>query len=801
MIAGIMVRFWGLSATTVCPALIAFSFLWVMFAPGEQKAHGLLLVFIVLFGYHRFQSAAEAPEAKSPRTPITQWIDDGEWYLTGAIDSLVKRSPEKTRFVIKADSVSRGQVSHLVTGRVRMTVWDQVEGIYEGDRIVCLAKLREIRNFNNPGGFDYKQHMLFQHIVASASVSSKTFVKNLGAAEANPFWKQLLRCRNAVFFLLEQAPAGASRGLVKALVMGDRSEISSDVRDMFCRMGVSHVLAISGLHMGMLATMTFFLFRWLLSFSERLLTGGWSIRIAAMLCVVPILVYGALAGRTPATERAVIMVVLFLFAIVLAKETDAINTLASAATVILMASPCALFDISFQLSFSAVLSILYIHQRGYAIFLPNTSPLAPFLKRPVQFLVVSLAAMLGTLPLTLLYFNQMSFIGLAGNCIMVPLVGFGAVPVGLIAVFILPFTESGALWILERTIQLLDLCFMLVEPLERVAWVSARTVTPTILEIGLYYGAMWSFLNLRRSRAAKVLLLVVVCVSAVDGAYWLQRRFFHQDLRITYLDVGQGNAALIELPGGECMLVDGGGSFKNRFDVGRNIVAPFLWSKKIGRIDTLVLSHPHPDHLNGLLFIAHHFHVREVWMNEDTVNNAMFYAFKKTLTEKGIKKVTLDASAEPRTIGGVRCDILYPPKGFLAQRALKRWRTTNNNSLVLKVSKGGVSFLFPDDIEKEAEKELVATAKDRLRSHVLLAPHHGSKTSSTLAFLKTVNPEIAVASAGWKNRFGLPHKKVLRRYEALGCRVYRTDTHGAVKMITAGHEIHVIPFLRQGPNG
>jgi competence protein ComEC len=322
-----------------------------------------------------------------------------------------------------------------------------------------------------------------------------------------------------------------------------------------------------------------------------------------------------------------------------------------------------------------------------------------------------------------------------------------------------------------------------------------RTITPSLIEVGLYYAFAWTLFNYRRTRLAKTLLAGLVIILIVDGSYWLHRRYGCHELALTVLDVGQGSSALLELPGGPCILVDGGGFYDNRFDVGARVVAPFLWQKKISTVDILVLSHLHPDHLNGLLFIARHFHVREVWMTEERVNTGAYQEFLDIIERKGIRVVGLGELVRPRVVHGVRFEVLHPPLDFVERKAQEGWRSLNNNSLVLKATFGDVSFICAGDIEAEAETELVHLACDRLRTNVLLVPHHGSKSSSTMPFLNCIQPDIAVVSSGWKNIFRFPHDEVLHRYEAKGCEIFRTDLQGAITLTTDGHEVTVQTFL------
>jgi competence protein ComEC len=291
-------------------------------------------------------------------------------------------------------------------------------------------------------------------------------------------------------------------------------------------------------------------------------------------------------------------------------------------------------------------------------------------------------------------------------------------------------------------------------------------------------------------------LVLVLATLIGDTCYWLYQRFGATDLKITVIDVGHGNASLLEFPKGYTLLIDGGGFSDNTaFDVGAAIVAPLLWKKKIRTVDTLILSHPNSDHLNGLIYIARHFHVENVWTNGEARNSLGYQDFMEVIANQ---KIALPAFADmPRSlrINGVKLDFLYPPEDFLKRMANEKWRNTNNNSLVVKVSMGSKSFLFPGDIMAAAEKELVGMAGRRLDSTVLLAPHHGSRSSSSTAFLGEVNPEVIVISCGHRSRFNLPHPIILKKYHAYGYEIFRTDLNGAVLLSTDGQRLEINPFI------
>jgi len=794
LITGVVAGLWlpNLSGTFfVVAVLFLFSLLLVY---KGKKACLLPLLLLFVLGYWSLQSWT------SPRLPanhVSHFVDGRPWHIIGTVDGYPERFPDRTRLVLKAESLARKGVFYKVSGAVRTTIREPVAGLRSGDRVACLARLKEIRNFNNPGGFNYRRYLAFRGIYASASVSRESFVVRLHPAKTYRLGHVIDHSRRAVCSLIDKATSedpGDARGVIKALLIGDRSEISLKVRDVFNRIGIAHLLAISGLHIGIVATLAFLGFRLILGRSKRVLLAAWATKGAALLSVFPVLFYGFLAGMSPATQRAVIMVMVFLVALLFERERDTINTLALAALVILIISPTALFEISFQLSFTAVFAILYMLKHlSFVVELRGGPPRV--YKRLALFLFVSAAAILGTFPITLYYFNQTSLIGILTNCFMVPVIGFLVVPAGLLAVLFLPVAPTVALLIMKGAIVILEGGMGLAIFFSRWPFAAVKTVTPTLIEIGLYYALAWVLFNFRQTRRARPLLIGLAIVALADVGYWVSERYGRNELRMTVIDVGQGSSALMELPGGPCILADGGGFYDNRFDVGARVVGPFLWKRKIATVEILVLSHPDPDHLNGLLFIARHFNVREVWMNQEPADTKPYRDFLEIVSEKNIRVVGLKDLVEPRMINGVRLQVLYPPLDFLERKAKDSWRTPNNNSLVLKVSFQGVSFLVPGDIEAEAEKELTCLACTPIKSNVLLVPHHGSQNSSTHEFLKCVHPDIAVISSGWKKIFGFPHQKTLKRYQAQGCQIFCTDRHGAITITTDGTHLSVKPFV------
>jgi competence protein ComEC len=757
----------------------------------------------------------------------------GLFFLAGALLALHDRNPERmlqsaaagrarvtiegtviepplykshvTRFPVRVDRVLSEGCAGGAGERLYVAVYRNPPELRPGQRVRFPARLRLFRNFNNPGCYDYETAMSIRGFSCAASVSDGRRVVPM-ASQGTLGWVEgtLEKLRGPLRGWFRRTLSEPERGLIRALLLGEKQGIAPEEREAFQAAGLAHVLAVSGLHVGLVAWLAFSAIRWILSRSCRLLLAVDVRKVSALAACLPVTVYALAAGFHVSTQRALIMVLAYLLSVAAGREKDVWSTLCLAALLILAATPRAIQTISFQLSFGAVVGILWLAPAIYRR-LPNPFDREGRLRGSAArstaymegLLSATLAAVLFLLPLTVFYFHRISLVSVPANLTVTPLLGLWVLPLGLLSALLFPLLPPVADLLLTGASLGASAMTAAAQYFAGLDGAALWVVTPNRLEVVLLYAVLVFGLFALQGRF-RLLFLASCLVLAADVGYWVHETTLRRDLRVTYLDVGQGNAALVQLPRGKRMLVDGGGFRVGDFDVGRMVVAPYLWRRKIGRIHTLVLSHPEADHMNGLGFIAEQFSPDTLWCSGDRVDSDSYERFMATVHDARIDVKAPGDPGVPDEIEGVRVELLHPRRDTMGTEWLSRL-DTNNRSLVLRLSHDGASFLFPGDIGSGVETVLVRRFGERLRSDVLLAPHHGSNTSSCAAFLEQVRPTWCVISAGFGNRFGFPHPEVLDRLRRAGSRIARTDRHGAVRVVAAQGSLSVEGTLRETP--
>ncbi|MFQ5900211.1 MAG: DNA internalization-related competence protein ComEC/Rec2 [Thermodesulfobacteriota bacterium] len=769
------------------PALIVFLFITSIVRFRPYLLIPSLLIF--LFTGVLFMGSALVPEL--PTHHIRNLIDGESWTIEGTLYKSPETLLDRMRVYVEIDEVSRDKRIKQTTGRMLLTIGDRDIELRYGDRIRFRTKPAIPKNLGNPGGFDYERFLLSRGILTKGYVKGGRAVVIFPQRRDAGLWSGLEGMRERLRRFLDKEVQGPENALLKALLLGEKGEIPQDIREVFIRTGIAHILAISGLHIGIVALVSFWIVYRFLRLSEWILLTSNIKKLSLLISVIPIILYGFIGGFSIPTQRAVVMALVFIFAILLDREKDIYNTVAVAALIILVFHPLSILDPSFQLSFAAVISIIYIVSwlrfKGEgdieeALLLKRVR-----MKNWIQTLFfIPLAASIGTSPLIIFYFNRISILGFLANLLIVPIIGFIVVPLTLFSGFISFIYYPAAVPFIHISAAILSLAVKVAGFFSGIPYASMWVSTPSLLSIGLYYTGVVSLLEMKRRKGAVYVFATAASLFILYrfGGYLYERT--EPNLEIAFISVGQGDSTLVEFPGGKTMLVDGGGIRSDNFDTGKRVIAPILWNKGINRIDYLVLTHPQADHLKGLVFIAENFGIGEFWWNGDKGELEEYGELMQILEKKGIKTRVIHKDTPSLYIRGIKVEPLHPPFG-------EEGLGVNDLSLVLRLLYKRFSLLLAGDIEKEGEEALLKSGID-IRAVAVKVPHHGSTTSSTSRFIKGVDPDMAIISVGCGNPFGFPRKQVLDRYRRSGVEIYRTDMDGAVTIETDGERVNVKTF-------
>lgn len=801
-ITGLLLGHWSLyfPYTVTAIALCGIAAAVIALKRRSLSAPNLLLVLPGLAGAALYiYSALWLPAGHYTHRAVT---DKADHEVTGMISSALDRDPGRTSFELHVHTLDDA----LATGTLRVSVREEIKGIGYGDIIRASGKLFEPGEYLNPAGFDYAAYLAQSSIYYMMSVKNTdaiTFLqRGSGIFRMAQDWREQIRQS----FL--SGTSGRGSAILQAMVLGEEGQLTDEMRDRFMAAGVTHIISISGSHLGMLAALCFGLIRWLLfllpeRWYHRLTLSADPKKIAAWLTLPFVVLYTLLAGGQVATVRSLIMITAGLAALILDRENALLHTLALAAFFILVTGPQALFSISFQLSFLSVLVIAYVVSLWNDI---RPAAHGFFQKLGANILLltlISLATSLATAPLVAHYFNQASAVGIISNMVVVPFAGMLVVPVGLFSgvasLFMhhLPFAGLNQL--------LSDWFMQLVFFFSRIPAAEFHPPSPPVFWLVLYGILLLSagayvrarllarfkpFESYLRPPRAAVIGLVV---SGTLLSCLLVLPLLHRpSTTVSFPDVGQGDCALIEFSSGQTMLIDGGGTRDNRFDIGRRIVAPFLWNRGIRRLDIVVLSHPHPDHMNGLVSLLKVFDVGEVWESGMDRDLPGYDEFQQMIRDRKITARIVSAADTPVSIGTATVQVLHPAPGF-SSRAKQAYAAENDRSLVLKVQTEGTALLFTGDIGISAEADLLETMRG-VKCDLMKVPHHGSKSSSSDTFLAAAQPGIVVVTVGRGNPYRHPAGEVLERYEGVGSRIYRTDTGGATAVSLRNGKMEIVQW-------
>jgi len=675
---------------------------------------------------------------------LERTIEGVTMIVTGQVISLPEILDSGVRFEFQIDEL-KSQNGDIIKspGKVRLGWYREDVTIQPGEYWRLHVRLKRPYGFSNPGGFDY-EGWLFQHrIRATGYIRNNEKNELLQKASMLSINHSRYLLRN----LINQIDVSEfEKSFLLALSLGDRSKLATIHWQTLTQTGTSHLLAISGLHIGLVAGLFFVLGRWLWALSALLPLYLASQRFAAISGLLGALLYAAMAGFSIPTQRALIMLSIWLLSRFFHRRFATSDVIAISLLAVLIIDPFATMDVGFWLSFLAISIIAY----GMTCRVHTNS--SRWRKGWWKWGRVQILVAIGLLPMLVLWFQQYPLVGIIANIVAVPYISLIVVPLVLMGVVLLQFYFPVGEFILQLAGQALGLLWPFLDYLSTLEFNLWQSVSPSPLA---FASAMIGVLILLMPKGMPARWIGIFWLfplifprleSPAYGAFWL-----------TQLDVGQGLAAVIQTQN-HSLIYDTGDRFSERFNAGEAVIVPFLKHQHIQYPELLIVSHGDRDHIGGSKAILTRYPGLHVL----------------TSAVDRIEHASLDNCiiGQRWRWDGVDFEILNPASFGKPQG--------NNNSCVLKVSNGQHSVLLTGDIEQAAEFRLIKTIPNKLTATVLIAPHHGSKTSSSFAFIDAVSPEIVVFSAGYRNRFGFPKQDIISRYESRQVKILNTARDGAL---------------------
>ena len=671
---------------------------------------------------------------------LDEHFEGKDLQVTGTIASLPEQKDKQLRFMFDVESVTLNHQSIQGPGKIRLSWYGRnIPDLRAGERWLLNVRLKRPHGFSNPGGFDYEAWLFQQGIRATGYVRGKQVNQKLADAGLHLHnIRQAIRDR-----LTRLANDQESIGILLALAIGDRSRISATQWQAFNATGTNHLVAISGLHISLVAGIAFFLMRRLWCFFPRLILLYPAPHAAVIAALIAALIYAALAGFALPTQRAVVMLAVLAAGKLFGWRLSAFQILAVALFVVLLLDPLGVMSPGFWLSFIAVATIFYTMQGRW-----NASGWWWRWGR-VQWTITLLMA-----PVLILFFGKLSLISPLANALAIPIVGLVVVPLTLLAVVTIFWSSLSALllvvagFVMHHTANLL----IVMEGWSFSQWQFTGNSFWTIVVATL--AVAWMLLP--RGMPNRWLGVIGILPLVLVSSYPVEEDKF----LFTLLDVGQGLSAVIQTKH-HVVVYDVGPKFSADFDTGEAVVLPFLRQQGRDKIDVLLVSHADNDHAGGLRSVATGIAVDRFLSIEPQLSPTL--------------KGELCQAGQHWTFDGVLFEIIHPSLDWPV-------RKRNNGSCVLRVSVGDHRVLLPGDIEKKAERFLNSSHNDLLRADVMVVPHHGSKTSSSQGFIQAVQPRYALLPVGYRNRYRLPNAQILARYKENRISTRSTADHGAITL-------------------
>ncbi len=748
------------------PALVCLCLLFVLLLLNRKPSvfPFTLLLFCALTALLRYP-AQLSPSATSQLDAL---LENGVMRIEGRVLATHQRPDDSLVIDLVLLAVGSSPTGLQGEDRLRLYLGTTEEVPTVGTRVVFSSRIRRTRNFGIPGEFDYARHLAYRRIWYTAYMRDSRGLA-IYAEPSVGFSTQIDQIRQTGMKMLDEALARNDAILLKGLLLGEKGAMPSVLRQKLAAGGISHLFAISGLHLGLLALLMYAVLKFIYSRSARLLLWQPPFRVLWLLILPMLFFYLLLTGDALATRRAFYALLITIALCLVRRRIDSLNLLYALAFLFLIFEPLALWQPSFLLSFSGVLGIL-LWQKPLCELLKDCSRLCQY---PLQLFGVSLAAFIATLPAVIFIFHMFAPAGLICNLIAIPLVSFGALPMGLAGLLVSAVSPAvgeillrASAWVLQ---QVVDLAGFVSE----LPGLFSRSLYLTLPETLAVLLTCLSLLVVWRRRRALFLLFPAACLLLIGPGVGMSPE-------IILFSVGQGESILLRAEG-KNLLIDGGGLRSASFDVGERLLAPALGRLGIKSLDAVILTHDHPDHSGGLGYIIEHFDVGEFWSTSDLVDLSSELGHLLLKNDVVIQKYD-KVGWRKFSPGGLQSVSLFTAS---IEESAK-----NDRSLCLYYPTEAGGILLTGDLERRGVQALLEKPLPGAVG-LLKAPHHGSRSSKPKRMLGQLKPEVVIVSAGYENSYHFPAQELLEQAQRLGIKVWRTDLDGTVRLRVAGRNWQV----------
>lgn len=686
----------------------------------------------------------------------------------GIIKKEITKTSSYSKYILITDYIKFNETTYHIKEKILLKI-NGKKTFKEGDKVKGVGLVKRPKVNTNPRLFNYRLYLKTQNI--NLIIYSKDYSISLISKNNLNFLQyhaQLIRKK--FLKVLDTALSEENSSMIKSIILGESSYLDKTTLESFRELGISHVLAVSGLHVGIISAFFLFIFT-ILRLDKRLST---------IITITIIWGYGYILGFPPSVLRASIIFTVLIISNLTLRRYDAVNSILFGAFILLIFRPLWIFNIGFQLSFVSALSLVLFTKRIELLLKVNNK--IRKLISPV------LAVQIGILPLLSYHFNSVSLVAIVTNLVLVPILSLSVI-VGFILIFVSYLNINIALFLGVLLNALLDFTRIIMNLFDIISYKTLTLPQPSFVSIIYYYLAVFILLGFIKfdllSVKIKKTFLICTLFTILLTVFYIT---LQNNVEIEFLDVGQGDCSLINVNNEKFFLIDTGGSLTGEFDIGENILYPYLVKKGIFTLDGVFISHFHEDHCEALLELTKRLKIKNIFIAYENIQNDLYLDIIKKAAEKDIPVKILTRGDKIKIAENVWFEVLYPNKDIIKNKL----ENENNLSMVLLLDAYGKKVLFTGDIESEVEK--IVSSQNNIDIDILKVPHHGSNTSSTEEFLKSVKPEYGIISVGI-NYFGHPNPEVLKRYEKHNIQIYRTDKDGLVTIQITPSKYKIYGFI------